>query len=238
MLKRGEAVSADNDKRELLKLKQGLIEQSDSIDEGGYDAVMPQTAGEKIKNWLWYKKGIIGIGVVLIIVVLVVFYFFFVLEKPDITVYSAGNYNTTMRQLLENNMKNYYTDANNDGRVKISINQAGNDPVLGYTDLYNELDSGKAQVYIGTKDKLTSIYEDYQKAENREIFADLSEFTSVPDEYLINIKDTEFGKRYKILSTDIFFAVKNTDDDNEQMGKDFVGNLYYGKIFNTEQKGN
>ncbi len=223
-------MSGDNDKRELLKLKQGLIDKSDSIDEGGYDVAMPETAGEKLKNFLWYKKSIIAVAAIILLLGFAVYYFFFVVERADITLYSAGNYTTTMRQLLENNMKNYCTDLNGDGKVKITVSQAGNDPVLGYTDLYNELDNGKAPVIIGTKEKLETLYEDYQIAENREIFADLKEVTGV-DGYMINIKQTAFGEKYQIFSTEIYLAVKNTDNDNEQIGKDFLSNLYCGKVF-------
>ena len=45
--------NGDKDRRELLKLKQGLVDEKDSnIKETGYDVRMAQTPGEKTKNFL------------------------------------------------------------------------------------------------------------------------------------------------------------------------------------------
>ena len=59
--------NGDKDRRELLKLKQGLVDEKDSnIKETGYDVRMAQTPGEKTKNFLWYHKVMIVVGILLI----------------------------------------------------------------------------------------------------------------------------------------------------------------------------
>lgn len=223
-------MSIDNDKRELLKLKQGLIEESEAIDESGYDVAMPDTFMGKLKNFLWHNKLGIIIGAVLIIIIAVVCWFFIAYEKPDITIYSAGNYNVTMRQFLESGTEKHCPDFDKNGKVKVSIKQAGNDAVMGFADLYAEVDNGNASVFIGAREKLTSLYADYMKAENREIFADLTEITGT-DTYLIDMTNTRFGEDNKLLTTEICIAVKNTDKDSEKQAMEFVSNLYSGKTY-------
>ena len=104
---------ADNNKdvRELLKLKQGLIDEKDSdIQETGYDVRMAQTASEKTKNFLWYHKAMIAGGIVLIILTVIIYLAFFVKKKPDITIYSIGNYAMSVRTNFENTMAQYAPD--------------------------------------------------------------------------------------------------------------------------------
>ena len=83
--------NGDKDRRELLKLKQGLVDEKDSnIKETGYDVRMAQTPGEKTKNFLWYHKVMIVVGILLIALAAVIYAEFFVKKKPDITIYSLG----------------------------------------------------------------------------------------------------------------------------------------------------
>ena len=223
-------MSVDNDKRELLKLKQGLIEESEAIDEGGYDVAMPDTAMGKFKNWLWHNKIVIIIGFIIIAVISVVCWYFFVHEKPDIVIYSAGNYNITLRQYIEGNSEKHCPDYDKNGRVMIRIKQPGNDAVMGFADLYAEVDNGNASIYIGTKEKLATLYKDYKKAKDIEIFADLKDITG-SEGYLIDMSQTSFGEEYKLLTTEIFIAVKNTDKDSEKQAMEFVSNLYNGNTY-------
>ncbi len=223
-------MSVDNDKRELLKLKQGLIEESEAIDEGGYDVAMPDTAMGKLKNWLWYHKLWFIIGFTVLALGFVIWYFFFVAEKPDIVIYSTGNYSTTYRQLLEENTAVFCPDFDKNGKIKVSINQPGDDAVMGFTDLYAEIESGKASLYIGKKDKLEALYNDFKTAKDKEIFASLKDIVGA-DVYLIDVTETQFGEDNKLLTTELFIAVKNTDDENEKQAMEFLSNLYYNKKF-------
>ena len=78
--------NGDKDRRELLKLKQGLVDEKDSnIKETGYDVRMAQTPGEKTKNFLWYHKVMIVVGILLIALAAVIYAEFFVKKKPEIT---------------------------------------------------------------------------------------------------------------------------------------------------------
>lgn len=223
-------MSIDNDKRELLKLKQGLIDSSESIDESGYGAVMPSTFKEKLINWLWHSKTVIITMLIIISLGFVVWYYFFVAEKSDIEIYSAGNYTVILRQLIEKNGEKYCQDYDKNGKVKISIRQAGEDEVLGYTDLYSQIENGKASIYIGKKDKLTALYDDYINAKNEVIFSDLKEITG-EEGYLIDVSKTQFGKDLKLFTTEVFIAVRKDDSESEKQAIEFLSNLYNGKTY-------
>ena len=224
------AMSQDNDKRELLKLRQGIIDKSDAIDETGYDVNMPSTAGEKAKNWMWYHTGLIVLAVLLIGVGIVIYFAFFAGAKPDMTIYSAGNYTMTMRTMLENTMKNYCPDFDSDGETVIGIEQSVKDEMLGNTDLYEEVMNGHSQIFIGTKEQLTALYDDVKSATGEALFADLGTLTGT-DGYAVDIRETSFGKNAQIFSTEIFIAVRRTDDESQRHAEEFVGNLISGKNY-------
>ncbi len=223
-------MSQDNDKRELLKLRQGIIDKSDAIDESGYGVNMPSTAGEKAKNWMWYHTGLIILAVVLIGVGIAIYFAFFSRSKSDMTIYSAGSYTMTMRTLLENTMKSYCPDFDGDGETVITIEQSVKDDMLGSTDLYEEVMNGSSQIFIGTKDRLTALYDDVKSATGEELFCDLGALTGT-DGYAVDIRETSFGKNAQIFSTEIYIAIRNTDDDSRQHAEEFVGNLISGKNY-------
>ena len=51
------------ERRELLKMKQGLIEESDLIPETGYDKIPELHGWEKIKNNIYHNKVFYIIGI-------------------------------------------------------------------------------------------------------------------------------------------------------------------------------
>lgn len=226
-------MSQDNDKRELLKLRQGIIDKSESIDESGYDVEMPKTATEKTKNWMWYHTGIIVLSVIILAVGAVIYFNFFRNKNADIEIYSAGNYTTTMIHLLENNLDRYCPDFNSDSKSVVSVSQSVSDEMLGNVDLYEEVNNGDCQVFIGTEKQLRALYEDIMSAKNQELFTDLSGIESA-DGYLINIKDTAFGKKMQVYSTEMYFAVRKTDDEAQKNAIEFIQNITDGKTYKQD----
>ncbi len=221
----------DKDRRELLKLKQGLVDEADSdIQETGYNVRMAQTAGEKAKNFLWYHKVIIAVGALLIILGIIIFFVFFAKKKPDITIYSVGSYAMSIRTSFEESMSQYAPDFDKNGENNVTIKQAVPDKVLGDTELFNEIMNGKCQVFIGSAEELSGTYESFTSAYGNPIFSDFSEITG-ENGYLIDLKDTAYGKRMQIYSTEIFIAVRNSDDESEQQAMQFVKNLYDGVYY-------
>ena len=213
---------ADNNKdvRELLKLKQGLIDEKDSdIQETGYDVRMAQTASEKTKNFLWYHKAMIAGGIVLIILAVIIYLAFFVKKKPDITIYSIGNYAMSVRTNFENTMAQYAPDFDGNGERNITIEQAVPDEFLGDTELFNEIQNGNSQIFIGPEDEIKSVYESFTTVSGEPVFADLGEITG------------ESGKRMQLFSTPIYIAVRHTNDESQEHAMEFLKNLQDGVFF-------
>lgn len=221
-------MSQDNDKRDLLKLKQGLIEESDAIDTGGYDVKMPETAAEKTKNWMWYHTGMIILGALIIIVGIICYLVLFKKEPRDLTVYSVNNYALSIIENLEVNMSRFCPDFDNDGKGNVKIEMAVRDKVLGNIEMYEEVLNGDAEIYIGTRDQITGIYEDVKKAKGQEIFCSLDGVEEA-EGYMVDITKTAFGKALKMFTSDLFIAVKQGERSAE--GIEFVSNIVSGKSF-------
>lgn len=223
--------NSDKDRRELLKLKQGLVDEKDSnIKETGYDVRMAQTTGEKTKNFLWYHKVMIVVGILLIALAAVIYAEFFVKKKPDITIYSLGNYAMSIRTGFEEGMSAYAPDFDNNGEHNVTIDQGVPDKYLGDVDLFDQIKNGKCQVFIGKESELKDTYNSFRNAYGQQIFSDLSEVTGESG-YLINLKNTAYGKRMQIYSTEIYVAVRCTDDESERNAMQFVKNLYDGVYY-------
>jgi len=224
---------ADNNKdvRELLKLKQGLIDKKDSdIQETGYDVRMAQTASEKTKNFLWYHKAMIAGGIVLIILAVIIYLAFFVKKKPDITMYSIGNYAMSVRTNFENTMAQYAPDFDGNGERSITIEQAVPDEFLGDTELFNEIQNGNSQIFIGPEDEIKSVYESFTTVSGEPVFADLGEITG-ENGYMTDIRNTAYGKRMQLFSTPIYIAVRRTNDESQEHAMEFLKNLQDGVFF-------
>lgn len=223
--------NGDKDRRELLKLKQGLVDEKDNnIKETGYDVRMAQTPGEKTKNFLWYHKVMIVVGILLIALAAVIYAEFFVKKKPDITIYSLGNYAMSIRTGFEEGMSAYTPDFDNNGEHNVTIDQGVPDQYLGDVDLFDQIKNGKCQVFIGKESELKDTYNSFKNAYGQQIFRDLSEITGESG-YLINLKNTAYGKRMQIYSTEIYVAVRCTDDESERNAMQFVKNLYDGVYY-------
>lgn len=233
MYGKGRKMADNNDKdvRELLKLKQGLINENDSeIRETGYDVRMAQTASEKTKNFLWYHKAMIAGGIVLIILAVIIYLVFFVKKKPDITIYSVGNYAMSVRTNFENTMAQYTPDFDGNGERNVTIEQAVPDEFLGDTELFNEIQNGSSQIFIGPEDEMKSVYESFTSVSGEPLFAGLSEITGESG-YMTDIRNTAYGKRMQLFSTAIYIAVRRTDDESQEHAMEFVKNLQDGVFF-------
>ena len=224
---------ADNNKdvRELLKLKQGLIDEKDSdIQETGYDVRMAQTASEKTKNFLWYHEAMIAGGIVLIILAVIIYLAFFVKKKPDITIYSIGNYAMSVRTNFENTMAQYAPDFDGNGERNITIEQAVPDEFLGDTELFNEIQNGNSQIFIGPEDEIKSVYESCTTVFGEPVFAGRGGSTGESG-YMTDIRNTAYGKRMQLFSTPIYIAVRRTNDESQEHAMEFLKNLQDGVFF-------
>ncbi len=214
-------MSQDSDKRELLKLKQGIIEQSDTVPEDGYDVKMPESASEKTKNWFWYHKWILLIGALIIILGAVIASVYFIKPKPDIEIYSVSNYTTTFRRLFETNLPRWCDDVNGDGQSVVTVAQAPDDAALSAIEDYEEMQNGSSFIFIGTKDELKAL-------DTGDIFADISEFENAEDN-MLDFTKTAVGKELKIFSNEVYMAIKATGDEREDAARGFLHRIVENK---------
>lgn len=221
----------DKDKRELLKLRQGLIDENNSdIKETGYDVKMPETGAEKAKNWLWYHTVIIAASVFLIGLGVVIYLAFFIKDAPDISIYSVGNYAMSVRTNCENSMSPYVPDFDGNGKNKVTITQAVPDEFLGETELCNEMMNGSCEVFIGSKEELENVYKNFTVGDNEPLFCDLSSVTG-EEGYMIDLRQTAYGKRNKMHYTELYAAVRNSKDEKAENGLRFIENLCNGTMY-------
>lgn len=133
------------EKIELMKLKNGVIEQSDSLKEE-HDQIKELHGIEKLKNIWYHFKWLIIFIVFIIAVCAYIIYSTASRVKPDLTVLMLANNGLQYRQEeLEEFFEQYTEDINGDGKVNISV-------IIAPLD--NE---SKDQVYIANQSKVAGI---------------------------------------------------------------------------------
>ena len=75
-----------DEKRELLKLKQGIIEESDIIEQDVHEQPEEQTTVKKIDNFFYRNKWFVVVGVFFAALVAFFTYQIITRENPDLTV--------------------------------------------------------------------------------------------------------------------------------------------------------
>lgn len=109
------------EKLELMKLKSGVIEDSEIIKEE-HEEKRELTGKEKIANFWYHFKIPVIIGTVMLAAVIYIVYDTVSREKPDIYVLSTCNNGLEYRtEQLEDYLERFCPDLNGDGKVKVQI---------------------------------------------------------------------------------------------------------------------
>lgn len=228
-------MSYNDDKRELLKLKQGLIEESDVIpvDEHGYgDKGKYEVKGAKNKliNFFYLYK--IPIIVVLFIAFLLSFIIFSAasVEKEDLRVlmlasdpevcqsflYKAEDYETALELYTPNFDGNKYIHVNN-YNIDLSESADPNQIMVANTKLFSEIRMGVAQIFIGDMEQLTELLVVDENGERADAYEDLSllypDDPHVVDKYYYQIKGTPFAEAalYNDCPDNIYMVLRKKD---------------------------
>lgn len=228
-------MSYNDDKRELLKLKQGLIEESDVIpvDEHGYgDKGKYEVKGAKNKliNFFYLYK--IPIIVVLFIAFLLSFIIFSAasVEKEDLRVlmlasdpevcqsflYKAEDYEAALELYTPNFDGNKYIHVNN-YNIDLSESADPNQIMVANTKLFSEIRMGVAQIFIGDMEQLTELLVVDENGERADAYEDLSllypDDTHVVDKYYYQIKGTPFAEAalYNDCPDNIYMVLRKKD---------------------------
>lgn len=242
---------------ELLKMKQGLIEESELIPETGYDEMPELTPWGKFTNYIYHNKVFILVGAFLIalmtflIVQLVTrkvndLYVLVISTSPDSEL--AWRYDD-----LEDALTKYCPDFDNNGYVKVGVNYIDLSFNSGVPD-YDSAQSMKftAEMYTGDSRLIIAdegLWERLREADGltEKLFEDLSEY--FPEDDLFNKVglhinslglhkdarwDTCSDKINLYLRTDFTSATGSRKDADEQRERahTVLRNIIEGNIVN------
>lgn len=212
-----------NEKRELLKLKQGLIQESEAIATPDEKPLQEKPHGIKaVENFFYHYKWHLIIGAFLAFVLGFMIYSSITKEKPDLNVLvtTRGNYADLTYKVkdLENAFEMYCPDFDKNGKVHVNVyyidmSSSSYNPEYensNRTKLYGEIATGTAQLFIMNAE----MFEFMAEASGvDDFFIDLSD--TYPDQKLYNkngvtIRGTEFAEYAYWLScpNDIYFGLR------------------------------
>jgi len=218
----------NNDKRELLKLKQGLIAADDCTEiEVEKPPVYEKPTGlAGVQNFLYHQKLYIIIFAFFAVVVSVLLYFALTAEKADLTVLLiADNQETsaflfTELALIKQAVEAFTPDFNNDKKVYVSclfidLVKEGRrvDYIQGNsTKLFGEVRSGKAMIYIGNLEALEGI----PASGEMPIYDFYDEIIEVKGSALEKAADfdSEYGRAQ--IPEDLYIAIRKSADANSR----------------------
>ena len=222
-------MSYNDDKRELLKLKQGLIEESETIKElprGGSANYEVKGFGKKLSNFFYhYKWYVIAIA---FFVITASFLVYSMLSKengdirilifasdPEITsslYFKTEDISVAFEQYASDYDKNGYIHAEA-FYINLNPNQDSNYYLANQTKLTSEIGLGIAQMYMGDKEELLAFLGD---EEEKDIYEDLSvlypDCPYIVDKYYYQIKGSPFAEAAMYMEScpeNLYIVVRN-----------------------------
>ena len=195
------------ERRELMRLKQGVIEESELIPEDEPEEEIKLTVWGKIKNFFYHNKWWLGLAS--FVVLLGVYLIVDIINKPrpDMVVLLIGEYPSVgQNSYLSDYIGSFAEDFNGNGKTEVDVYYIDYQKDGGYanyangadTKLTTEMQIGDAVIIIAG-DAFKELIED-------DILVDLSEMypdnSHVKDRYFY-LKDTDFAKHIGVAKSDI-----------------------------------
>lgn len=197
-------MSYQEDKRELLKLKQGLIEESEQIHEEEKPVYEIHGAFKKIENFFYHYKWHVVVGLFAIVVLSFLVVSTLTKEKGDIRVlvmtknptvassvlYKTGDYEVAFERFCPDFDDSGYIHAEI-YNIDLSDNVDPEYMMAGVTKATSEIQLGESQMYIVDKEGLDAITDgDYSTLMNlSELYPDCPYI----DGYFFKIKESPFA---------------------------------------------
>lgn len=132
---------------ELLKMKQGLIEESELIPDTGYTEIPAARGGKKVTNFIYRNKPFIIIGTVIVLIIVVGIYQFLTREKVDLYVLAVskteGSEITWRARDLERALEMYCPDFDGNGKVNVEVDYVD----LDFEEVNNQIQGTEMQKY-------------------------------------------------------------------------------------------
>lgn len=182
------------EKKELIRLKQGQVEESELIHEEAPEAVK-LTPGQKISNFFYHNKWWLGIGVLITFIACFLIYDLVSKDRPDLIVLVvADNEYVGNSQELHKYVEEFTEDFNGNDEILVSVYY------IPYTDSYQQ------NYATGTDTKLTA---EFQSAEAMIVIGG-EKITKIldPDTAFINLEEL-YPDNPNVKKT--AFYLENTD---------------------------
>lgn len=225
-------MSYNDDKRELLKLKQGIITESETIKEEGAaaDKKKYEVKGfkNKLANFLYLYKWQLVLVLFFAAVAAVMVYSTVSKEKADIRILAFSGDKMISGDLyykihdIELAFERYTEDFDENGNVHADIyyidmspQQDGTYYNINQTKLFSEIGLATAQIFLGDKAQLETVLGDQEESRG---FEDLSALypdnPQIVDKYYYRIKGSKFAEAARYAEScpdDLYIAVRSND---------------------------
>lgn len=225
-------MSYNDDKRELLKLKQGIITESDIIKEEGAsaDKAHYEVKGfkKKIANFLYLYKWQLIVIVFFAVIAFFLIYTTVSKEKADIRVLIFSGDQEISSSLyfkshdIELALERYTPDFDGNKNVHADAyyidmypGQDGTYHTINQTKLMSEVGMATAQLYIADREQLSVILGDQEESKG---FEDLSALypddPQIVDKYYYKIKGSSFAETALYVEgcpDDLYIAVRSNE---------------------------
>lgn len=185
---------------ELLKMKQGIISESELIpEEPEKQPNPPMTAAKKISNFFYYNKLKLLLGAAVIIVLVFLVMQIVMRENPDIEVLVIGTQSASPlasdSQQIELALEQYCQDFNGDGKVHVGVTSIDLDPEgtagqyqLAQTQIFQRELKGNACIIISDNNFLNYMTNELEMP--RDAFKNISDKADNSQQYCIAVTDT------------------------------------------------
>ena len=196
------------ERRELIRLKQGLIEESEMIPENQPEEEIKLTFWGKIKNFFYHNKWWLGLGCLGLILCSYLVYDFINKPRPDMVVLLIGQYPAVgENSYISEYFQSFADDFNGNGKTEVDVYYIDYQKDGGYANYANGADT-KLTTEMQIADAVIVVAGDAFKEliDENDILVDLSEI--YPDNshvkgHYFYLKDTEFAKHIGVAKSDI-----------------------------------
>ncbi len=209
-----------NERIELMRMKQGLIDESETIKEEQPEEIK-LSFPKKIGNFFFHNKWWLGIGAFFVFLISFLLYDLLSKPNPDMVILMlCPNESVSSSVYLESYFSELGVDSNKNGKVLVSVYYIpySDDEYQNYTKgvtnkLTTFLNNADGVVIIGDKTTVTDLLVP------EDSLVDLSKI--YPDnphvkDYYFYLKDTAFAQRLGIpdseIPDDMYFAIRKPKD--------------------------
>ncbi|MCL2035778.1 MAG: hypothetical protein FWG83_00105 [Oscillospiraceae bacterium] len=238
-----------NDKRELLKLKQGLITEEETTLELEKTLIIKPRGWAAVMNFAYHNKFYLWVVGFFMIVTTFFVYFALTSEKYDITILliadeeKSSDFFFGEQRALKQSIDRFVPDFNGDGKQSaaclfIDLVKEGrrHDIIHGNSvKLFGEVQSGNALIFIGNKDALEMIPLSAD-IEVEDFYVNLAQFSPNADGFFFPVKGSVPGDgdyfEYVDVPEDLYIALRKGKNakrpENESEALTVIENLLNG----------